>query len=102
MVGAEAHSHRLMATRTGKRAYDPRKPQVNILSVQSCKGLEFRSVIIIGLGQIEISETQAAQNMKLLYVDMTRAKERLLITASAKNEFTAKLSAMSGGIFAVA
>ncbi len=48
--------HLLMATRTGKRAYDPRKPQVNILSVQSSKGLEFRSVIFIGLGQIDDSE----------------------------------------------
>lgn len=37
--------HLLMAQRSGKRAYDPRKPQVNILSVQSSKGLEFRSVI---------------------------------------------------------
>jgi ATP-dependent exoDNAse (exonuclease V) beta subunit len=37
-----------MATRTAKRAYDPRKSQVNILSVQSSKGLEFRSVIFIG------------------------------------------------------
>jgi superfamily I DNA/RNA helicase len=45
--------------------------------VQSSKGLEFRSVIFIGLGQIDASETQAAQNMKLLYVGMTRAKERL-------------------------
>ena len=27
--------HLLMATRRGERAYDPRKPQVNILSVQS-------------------------------------------------------------------
>lgn len=45
--------------------------------MQSSKGLEFRSVIFIGLGQIETSETQAAQNMKLLYVGMTRAKERL-------------------------
>jgi superfamily I DNA/RNA helicase len=70
-----AHGHpqrqaglRSPETRSGKRAYDPRKPQVNILSVQSSKGLEFRSVIFIGLGQIETSETQAAQNMKLLYV----------------------------------
>lgn len=34
---------------------------------QNSKGLEFRSVIFIGLGQIETSETQTAQNMKLLY-----------------------------------
>jgi superfamily I DNA/RNA helicase len=53
----------------------------NILSVQSSKGPEFRSVIFIGLGQIQTSEAQAAQNMKLLSVGMTRAKERLLITA---------------------
>jgi len=62
--------------------------QVTILSVQSSKGLEFRSVIFIGLGQIDASETQAAQNMKLLYVSLTRAKESLLITASGRNEFT--------------
>ena len=85
-----------------KLAYVPRKPQVNILSVQSSKGLEFRSVIFIGLGQIESSETQVAQNMKLLYVGMTRAKERLLITAAGKNELTEKLSSMTGTVCAVA
>ena len=94
--------HLLMADRSGKRAYDPRKAQVNILSVQSSKGLEFRSVIFIGLGQIEAAETQAAQNMKLLYVGMTRAKERLMITASRKNEFTERLEAMAGKVCAVA
>ena len=73
-----------MAERNGKRAYDPRKPQVNILSVQSSKGLEFSSVIFIGLGQIESSETQAAQNMKLLYVGMTRAKSRLTLSLARR------------------
>jgi hypothetical protein len=47
-------------------AHDPRKPQVKVLSVQSSTGLEFRSVIFIGPGQTEISETHAARNMKLL------------------------------------
>ncbi len=92
----------LMSTRNGKRTYDPRKPRVNILSVQSSKGLEFRSVIFIGLGQIDDSEIQSAQNSKLLYVGMTRAKERLLITASGKNAFTEKLSAMTGPSHAAA
>ena len=40
--------------------------------------------------------------MKLLYVGMTRAKERLLITASGKNEFTEKLSSITGTVCAVA
>lgn len=94
--------HLFMATRSGKRAYDPRKPQVNILSVQSSKGLEFRTVIFIGLGQIDDSETQTAQNMKLLYVGMTRAKQRLLITASGRNEFTERLESMTSRVCAVA
>lgn len=70
--------------------------------MQSSKGLEFRSVIFIGLGQIETSKTQAAQNMKLLYVGMTRAKERLMITASGRNEFTQRLETMTGMTCAVA
>jgi superfamily I DNA/RNA helicase len=83
--------------------------------VQSSKGLEFRSVIFIGLGQIDSSETQAAQNMKLLCRmlgnssrhsrrrrRMTRAKERLLITASGRNEFTERLGSMTGAACAVA
>jgi hypothetical protein len=94
--------HLFMATRSGKRAYDPRKPQVNILSVQSSKGLEFRTVILIGLGQIDDSETEATQNLKLLYVGMTRAKERLLITASGRNEYTERLEAIAGEVCAVA
>jgi len=94
--------HLLMATRAGKRAYDPRKSQVNILTVQSSKGLEFRSVIFIGLGQIDDSETQADQNRKLLYVGMTRAKERLMITASGRNEFTERLESMTSLACAVA
>jgi ATP-dependent exoDNAse (exonuclease V) beta subunit len=40
--------------------------------------------------------------MKLLYVGLTRAKERLLITASGKNHFTERLQAMTGNICAVA
>lgn len=94
--------HLLMAEPSGKRAYDPRNPRVNILTVQSSKGLEFQSVILIGLGQMDASETKTAHHMKLLYVGMTRAKERLLITASGKDEFTEKLSSMTGAICAVA
>jgi superfamily I DNA/RNA helicase len=94
--------HLLIATRSGKRAYDPRKPQVNILSVQSSKGLEFRSVILVGLGHLVAAETKTADQMKLLYVGMTRAKERLLITAAGKNDFTERLESMAGKVCAVA
>ena len=39
--------------------------------------------------------------MKLLHVDMTRAEERLMITASGRNEFTEKPEAMNGPVCAV-
>jgi len=48
------------------------------------------------------SETQADQHRKLLYVGMTRAKERLLITASGKNAFTEQLGSMTSPVCAVA
>ena len=75
---------------------------LNILTVQSSKGIEFRSVIFIGLGQIDASETQAARNMKFLYVGMTRAKERLMITASGRHEITERLESMTDPVSAVA
>jgi superfamily I DNA/RNA helicase len=94
--------HLLMADQPGKRAYDPRKSRINILTVQSSKGLEFQSVILIGLGQLDASETKTPHHMKLLYVGMTRAKERLMITASGKNEFTERLESMTSPVCAVA
>jgi hypothetical protein len=40
--------------------------------------------------------------MKLPYGGMNRAKERLLIIASGRNEFTERLGAMVAPLFAVA
>jgi superfamily I DNA/RNA helicase len=74
----------------------------NILSVQSSKGLEFRSVILVGLGHLDASDTKTADQMKLLYVGMTRANERLMITATGRNDFTERLESMAGKICAVA
>jgi superfamily I DNA/RNA helicase len=36
------------------------------------------------------------------YVGMTRAKERLMITAAGRNDFTDRLEAMAGKVCAVA
>ena len=48
----EGLAHLWMGERQRKAAYDPGKPQVSILSIQSSKGLEFKSVIFIGLGHV--------------------------------------------------
>ena len=69
------------------------------MRLASCSLLSFS---FIGLGQIDSSENQADQNMKLLYVGMTRAKEHLPITAAGKSDFTERLESMAGKIRAVA
>ncbi len=53
-------------------------------------------MIFIGLGQIDASENEAPQNMKLLSVGRSIAKERLLITAPGRDEFTEGLEVIKG------
>ncbi|MFZ4597862.1 MAG: 3'-5' exonuclease [Terrimicrobiaceae bacterium] len=84
-----------MSSHNDKATYNPRKPEVAILPVPSSKGLEFHSVIILGVahaGHQNQTETDAA---RLLYVGMTRAKEKLLLTSSASNPFTERLTALA-------
>lgn len=87
--------HLLMADRAGKQAFNPGQNRVNILSAMSSKGLEFSTVIVLGIGHLEAAKEAAEHNARLLYVGMTRAKEKLLLTASCRTEFTEKLAAWS-------
>jgi superfamily I DNA/RNA helicase len=87
-------THLWMGHRQGKAAYDPDKPQVSILSIQSSKGLEFKSVIFIGLGHFAEVFTEKDQ-AKLLYVGMTRARERLILAASEDTACTERLSSLA-------
>jgi superfamily I DNA/RNA helicase len=50
--------------------------------MQSSKGLEFHSVYIPGLSQMPAADKDAANEARVLYVAMTRATGRLLLTAS--------------------
>ncbi len=84
-----------MGNHDKKISYDPRKPEVAILPVPSSKGLEFRSVIILGAGCAGRQKQTEADAARLLYVGMTRAKEKLLLTASESNLFTERLSALA-------
>ena len=83
-----------MASRDTKSAYDPAKDQLSILSIQSSKGLEFKSVVFIGLGHLT-DERDEAERARLLYVGMTRARQRLVLTASADNVITERLTAIA-------
>lgn len=64
-----------MASKDYKQAYDPNIDRVTVMTLQSSKGLEFPAVAVVGVGQL--NNPQSAQDVRLLYVGMTRAQKFL-------------------------
>jgi len=60
--------------------------RVNLLTLHSTKGLEFSRVYIVGAeddqlpGQRDVSQRDMEEARRLLYVGMTRTKDRLILT----------------------
>lgn len=55
-------------------------PSVKLVTLHSSKGLEFENVYLMGLGQPVPEEFDPATEARLLYVGMTRAMTRLVLT----------------------
>jgi superfamily I DNA/RNA helicase len=66
---------------------------VKVMTLHSSKGLEFPVVVIAGLGLLPYKEDEIEADARLLYVGMTRAMERLLMTTSSDSVFVQKLTA---------
>lgn len=70
--------------------YDPRADRVTLMTLHASKGLEFPVVIIVGCEETilpyerEGRETDIDEERRLLYVGMTRAKERLILTHAGR------------------
>jgi superfamily I DNA/RNA helicase len=64
------------------------------MTMHSSKGLEFPVVAVSGIGDMPIKNTEPADEAKLLYVAMTRATEKLLVTSHKENEFFQQLQKM--------
>ncbi len=78
--------------------WDPRADRVALLTLHAAKGLEFPVVFIVGCedGLIPLhwgtlEETDLAEERRLLFVGMTRAQERLLLTHARKRRRHGKL-----------
>lgn len=75
------------------RFYHPEIDSVKLLTMHSSKGLEFETVCIPGVGYMPYSHGEAESELRLFYVAMTRATERLLLTAHQTSEFVHRIEA---------
>lgn len=85
----------LLDSSASKKRYNPRSDQVVLLTQQSSKGLEFPRVILVGLGKLRTEPENVAEESRQLYVAMTRARQYLLMTASAANVYTRKIESIA-------
>jgi superfamily I DNA/RNA helicase len=56
-------------------------PSVKLTTLHSSKGLEFPVVFVVGLDELDSSQSQRVEELRLLYVGMTRATHRLSLSA---------------------
>jgi superfamily I DNA/RNA helicase len=75
------------------KRFDPLHDSVKVMTLHSSKGLEFSVVAIAGLGQLPYKQDDIAAEARLLYVGMTRATDRLLMTTSSDSVFVQRLTA---------
>ena len=80
-----------MVGKENKAAYNPDKPLVTVLTIHSSKGLEFETVVLAGIDKIQFTAKELVDQVRLMYVGMTRAKSQLLITSSGDTVFTQRL-----------
>ena len=72
---------------------DPRAERVSLMSLHACKGLEFDLVFVVGCEEGLIpfrppwrdpESVDVAEERRLLYVGMTRARRRLVLSHAAR------------------
>lgn len=86
------------ATAHGKDALYSGADTIKIVSMHSSKGLEFGLVLIPFLGEMPKSGESSANEARLLYVAMTRAIDRLVMTYREPSEFTRRVQDSIAGV----
>lgn len=66
----------------GATRFDWSKPSVKLITLHSAKGLEFPWVFIAGLDSMPWKDEPLEEEVRLLYVGMTRSTQELVLTAS--------------------
>lgn len=76
------------------------RDSIKLMTYKSSKGLQFPVVVVAGVGTLPWRDS--AGDARELYVAMTRATERLLITASRASEFVRRLQPLCAPLLASA
>lgn len=71
--------------------FAPTQDTVKIITMHSCKGLEFPLVVIAGIGQMDPPAETETDEARLLYVAMTRATQTLTLTANRESGFAKRV-----------
>lgn len=83
----------LLAKSEYKKKYNPSTNVVNVLPIPSSKGLEFKTVVILNSSNIPKKSSDRSEDIRRLYVGMTRATHNLLATYHTENELSESLEA---------
>jgi len=101
--GSEMSFREQIALSTEADFRDPRADRVSLLTMHAAKGLEFSVVFVVGLedgvmpfsfGGDDREEGREAEERRLLYVAMTRAKDRLFLSRSSKRFWRGEVRAL--------
>jgi DNA helicase II / ATP-dependent DNA helicase PcrA len=95
-----------MSLATDADFLDPRADRVSLLTLHAAKGLEFAVVFIVGLedGILPLTwgardEDAMAEERRLFYVGMTRAKDRLILSRAKQRLWRGKLRTLAPSPF---
>lgn len=73
------------------KAFDWTAPSVKLITLHSAKGLEFPLVFIAGLDCMPWMGEPLEEELRLLYVGMTRATQRLVLTAAGNSSIVGRV-----------
>ena len=74
------------------KRFDSTRDSIKVMTIHSSKGLEFPIVAIAGIGFMPTKADKSEDEARLLYVGMTRATERLFMTASRDSAFVQRFA----------
>jgi len=88
-----------LASSSNKKSYRPYEERISLIPIPSSKGLEFERVILLDSTFIpkgrQAAETVLAEEVRKLYVGLTRARSHLLITWHRDNALSRALQERS-------